>query len=82
MLKKLQIVIQNKHRGMLTKGIVFIHDNAQAITVNVTKILQKRLGWEVFDHPLRNSDLTPNDFHSFLHFTSFLGGWGATVMEI
>ncbi|GFU78215.1 histone-lysine N-methyltransferase SETMAR [Trichonephila clavipes] len=29
-------------------------------------------GWDVFGHPSYSPDLTPSDFHLFLHFKSFL----------
>ncbi|GFT81573.1 histone-lysine N-methyltransferase SETMAR [Trichonephila clavipes] len=31
-------------------------------------------GWDVFDHPSYSPDLTPSDFHLFLHLKSFLAG--------
>ncbi|GFV83012.1 histone-lysine N-methyltransferase SETMAR [Trichonephila clavipes] len=31
-------------------------------------------GWDVFGHPSYSPDLTPSDFHLFLHLKSFLAG--------
>ncbi|XP_018564185.1 histone-lysine N-methyltransferase SETMAR-like [Anoplophora glabripennis] len=73
-LRKLRRAIQNKRRGLLSKGVVFLHDNARPHTANVTKNLLQGLGWEVFDHPPYSPDLAPSDFHLFLHPKSFLGG--------
>lgn len=73
-LKKLRRAIQNKRRGMLTKGVVFIHDNARPHTANVTRTLLQGFGWDVFDHPPYSPDLAPSDFHLFLHLKSFLAG--------
>jgi len=38
-LRKLRRAIQNKRRGLLSKGVVFLHDNARPHTANVTKNL-------------------------------------------
>ncbi|GFW38282.1 histone-lysine N-methyltransferase SETMAR [Trichonephila clavipes] len=35
---------------------------------------QPRFGWDVFGHPSYSPDLTPSDFHLFLHLKSFLAG--------
>ncbi|XP_035229348.1 histone-lysine N-methyltransferase SETMAR-like [Stegodyphus dumicola] len=73
-LRKLRRVIQNKRRGLLSKGVVFLHDNARPLTANVTKNLLQGFGWDVFDHPPDSPDLAPSDFHLFLHLKSLLGG--------
>ena len=44
-------LFQNKRRGMLSSGIVLLHDNARPHTTDATKRLVKRFRWEVFDHP-------------------------------
>ena len=44
--------IQNKRRGMLSSGIVLLHDSVRPHTAAATKRLLKRFRWEVFDHPL------------------------------
>ncbi|GFW44767.1 histone-lysine N-methyltransferase SETMAR [Trichonephila clavipes] len=60
-LRKLRRAIQNKRRGFLSKGVVFLHDNARPHTANVTKTLLRGFGWDVFDHPLYRPDLAPSD---------------------
>jgi hypothetical protein len=44
-LKKLRRAIQNKRRGMLSRGVVMLHDNARPHTAAAT------FGWEQFVHP-------------------------------
>ena len=44
-------LFQNKRGGMLSSGIVLIHDNARPHTAAATKRPLKRFRWEVFDHP-------------------------------
>ncbi|GFU53497.1 histone-lysine N-methyltransferase SETMAR [Trichonephila clavipes] len=73
-LRKLRRAIQNKRRGFLSKGVVFLHDNARPHTENVTKTLLRGFGWDVFYHPPYCPDLAPSYFHLFLHLKSFLAG--------
>lgn len=72
-LRKLRRAIQNKRRGMLTNGIVLIHDNARPHTANKTRQLLQDFSWSQFDHPPYSPDLAPSDFHLFLHLKTFLG---------
>jgi hypothetical protein len=55
--------IQNKRRGMLTKGVVLLHDNARPHTEARTYALIKLLDWEIFDHPPSSPDLAPGYYH-------------------
>jgi histone-lysine N-methyltransferase SETMAR len=73
-LKKLRRAIQNKRRGLLTHGVVLLHDNTRPHTAAQTQYLIKTFGWEQTDHPPHSPDLAPSDFHVFLHLKKFLGG--------
>ena len=73
-LTKLHHAIQNKRRGMLSRGVVLTHDNACPHTAATTQNLITTFGWEQFDHPPYSPDLAPSDFHLFLHLKSFLAG--------
>jgi transposase len=55
--------IQNKWRGMLTKGVVLLHDNASPHTAARTNALIKCFNCEIFDQPPYSPDLAPNDYH-------------------
>lgn len=72
-LKKLRRAIQNKRRGMLTAGIVFVHDNARPHTAVRTRELLDQFGWDVFDHPPYSPDLAPSDYHLFPNMKKWLG---------
>jgi hypothetical protein len=50
-LKKLRRAIQNMQRGMLSRGVVMLHDNACPHTAATTQDLIVTFGWEQFDHP-------------------------------
>ena len=70
--KKLRRAIHNKWRGILSRGVVMIHENARPNTAAATQNHITTFGWEQFDHPLYSPDLAPSDFHLFLHLKSFL----------
>ncbi len=72
MLFKLCRAIQNKQRGKLSKGIVFLHDNARPHMVRLTQIVLNDFQWDVFPHPLYSPDLAPSDFHAFSPFNVIL----------
>jgi hypothetical protein len=67
--------MQKKGHGMLSRGVVMLHDNACPHTAAATQHLIATFGWEQFDHPPQSPDLAPSDFHAFLHPKTFLGDW-------
>ena len=73
-LKKLRRAVQNKRRGLLTAGVVFLQDNARPHTSRVTKELLQSFKWDVLDHPPHSLDLAPSDFHLFPALKGYLGG--------
>jgi histone-lysine N-methyltransferase SETMAR len=73
-LTNLRHAIQNKRRGLLTRGVLLLHDNARPHTAAQTQDLITSFGWEQLDHPPYSPDLAPSDFHLFTHLKRFLGG--------
>ncbi|KAJ4433160.1 hypothetical protein ANN_15417, partial [Periplaneta americana] len=73
-LRNLRRAIQNKRRGMLSRGVVLLHDNARPHTTASTRELLDQFGWEIFDHPPYSPDLAPSDFHLFTKLKDFLVG--------
>jgi histone-lysine N-methyltransferase SETMAR len=73
-LKKLHCAIQNQQRGVLSQGVVMLHDNACPHTAATVQDLIMTFDWVQLDHHLYNPDLAPSDFHVFLHLKTFLGG--------
>jgi transposase len=71
-LKILLRPIQHKRRGMLTSGIVFLHDNARQHTAARTRALLKLSNWELFDHPAYSPDLSPSYYHLFTYRKNWL----------
>ena len=72
-LRNLRRAIQNKRRGMLSSGIVFLHDNARPHTAHRTVELLEQFKWEIFDHPPYSPDLAPSDYHLFPSLKMWLG---------
>ncbi|XP_035212343.1 histone-lysine N-methyltransferase SETMAR-like [Stegodyphus dumicola] len=73
-LRRLRRAIQNKRRGMLTSGIVLMHDNACPHSARVTQRLLQQFQSDIFEHPPYSPDLTPSDFHLFPELKQWLGG--------
>ena len=73
-LTKLRRAIQNKRRGLLTSGVLLLHDNARPHSAIQTQNLIRSFGWEQIDHPPYSPDLAPSDFHLFCYLKEFLGG--------
>ncbi|GFW45136.1 histone-lysine N-methyltransferase SETMAR [Trichonephila clavipes] len=73
-LTKLRRAIQNKRRGLLTSGVLLLHDNARPHSAINTQNLIRSFRWEQIDHPPYSPDLAPSDFHLFRYLKEFLGG--------
>ena len=62
-LRVLRRAMKLKRPGMLSDGIIILHDNARPQTVNLVRDKLRRFGWETLQHPPYNPDLSPCDFH-------------------
>jgi len=49
----------------LTKGVLFLHDNASAHQALATQKKLAYLGFQCLDHPPYSPDLAPSDYHLF-----------------
>ncbi|GFV35017.1 mariner Mos1 transposase [Trichonephila clavipes] len=72
--QKLRRALQNKRRGMLSNGVLFLHDNTRNHSSRTTRDLIGSFGWEVLDHAPYSHDLAPSDFHLFRYLKHSLGG--------
>jgi len=61
-LQKLRCLIQNKRRGILSRGVAMIHDNTRPHTAAATQNLITKLGWEHFGHPPLHPRLSAKSF--------------------
>ncbi|CAK9816698.1 Histone-lysine N-methyltransferase SETMAR [Anthophora quadrimaculata] len=73
-LKKLRRAIQNRRRGMLSKGVSILHDNARPHVARTTVDLLQHFGWDIITHPPYSPDLVPNDYHLFPKLKENLAG--------
>jgi len=71
---KLRLTIQNKRRGMLSATNLLLYDNARPHSAAHIQDLITSFKWEQTDHSPYSPDLSPSDYHLFLHLKKFLGG--------
>jgi len=65
LLMQMKDVLKSKRRGKVTKGVIFLHDNAPANQALATQKKLAYLGFQCLDHPLYSPDLAPSDYHLF-----------------
>ena len=73
-IQRLRRAIQNERRGLLSSGVVLLHDNARPHTARQTTALLQQFRWDIMDHPPYSPDLALSDYHLFLHMKRFLAG--------
>ena len=59
----LKSAIRSKNRGLLSKDVVLLHDNACPHTASHTAATLRKLKFEVVAHPPYSPDLAPSDYH-------------------
>ena len=64
-LRVLRRAIKPKRPGILSGGIILLHDNARPHTANLVRDNLQRFGWETLQHPPYSPDLSPCGFHIF-----------------
>ena len=62
---RLKPAIRSKRRGLLSKGVVLLHDNARPHTAAHTVETLCKLKFEVMVQPPYSPDLAPSDYHLF-----------------
>jgi len=62
---QLKDILKKKRRGKVTKGVLFLHDNAPAHQTLTTQKKVAYLGFQCLDHPPYSPDLTLSDYHLF-----------------
>ena len=62
---RLKPPIRSKRRGLLSKGVVFLHDNSRPHTAAHTAETLRNLKFEVMIHPPYSPDLVPSGHHLF-----------------
>jgi len=62
---QLKDILKEKRRRKVTKGVLFLHDNAPVHRALATQKKQAYLGFQCFDHPTYSPDLASSDYHLF-----------------
>jgi len=65
LLVQMKDILKEKRRGKVTKGVLFLHDNAPAHWALATQKILAYLGFQSLDHPPYSPDLDPSDYHLF-----------------
>jgi len=55
-------ILKEKRHGDITKGFLFLHENALAHRALATQKKLAYLGFQYLDHPSYSPDLVPSDF--------------------
>ena len=58
-------ILKKKHRGKVTKGVLFLHDNALALWALAPQKKLAYLGFQCLDHLPYSPDVAPSDYHLF-----------------
>ena len=73
-MRKLRESIHSKRRGMLTRGMWLLHDNATAHKSQVAQRAIQECHFEQLDHPPYSPGLAPSDYYLFRHLKKQLLG--------
>lgn len=65
LLEKLRQKTKAKRRGMLSRGIMLLQDNARPHNAAVATATAKKCGFEILPHPAYSPDLAPSDYYLF-----------------
>ncbi|XP_046354018.2 histone-lysine N-methyltransferase SETMAR-like [Haliotis rufescens] len=74
LMKKLPNAIKEKQRGMLTAGVLLLHDNAPVHKSRVAQAAIRECKFEHLNHPPYSPDLAPSDYYLFRNLKSHLRG--------
>lgn len=66
--------IKEKRRGMLSRGVLLLHDNAPAHNAHETAQVAQTCGYQILPHPPYSPDLAPSDFFLFREMKKPLRG--------
>ena len=65
LLVQLKDILKEKRHGKVTKGVLFLHDNATAYQALATQKKLASLCFQCLDHLPYSPDLAPSDYHLF-----------------
>ena len=74
LLVQLKDILKEKRCGKVTKGVLFLHENAPAHRALATQKKLAYLGFHCLYHPSYSPDLAPSDYHLFPRLKKQLKG--------
>jgi len=74
LLVQVKNILNEKCHGKVTKGALFLHDNAPAHRALTTQKKLNYLGFQCLDHPPYSPDLVPSDYDLFPQLKKQLKG--------
>jgi len=83
LLVQVKDILKEKCHGNVTKGLLFLHNNAPADQAHATQKKLAYLGFQCLGHPPYSLDLAPSDCHLFPGLKRQLKGchfWSDTVV--
>ena len=78
LLVQLKDILKENRRGKVTKGFLFLHDNAPSHRALATQKKLAYLGVLCLDHPPYSPDLAPSDYHLF---PGLKNNWKVTIFR-
>ena len=75
LLVQLKDILKEKRRRKVTKGVLFLHDNAPAHRALATQKKLAYLGFQCLDHPPYSPDVAPSDYHLFPGLKKTIERW-------
>jgi len=64
---ELKPAIRTKRQGLLSSGVLSLHDNARTHTAIHTLQTLVKLGFTVWEHPAYSPELALSDYHFLVH---------------
>jgi histone-lysine N-methyltransferase SETMAR len=74
LMSRLREAIKKNRRGLLSHGVLLLHDNAPVHKSKVAQVAIREAGFEELNHPPYSPDIAPSDFYLFSHFKRYMRG--------
>ncbi|GBM82017.1 hypothetical protein AVEN_204026-1 [Araneus ventricosus] len=74
--------IRRKRLGMLSDGVIHLHDNTRPQTARKAQNLLQKLKWEVWSHSLYSPDLAPSEYLLFPKLKEHLSGTRSPQIQL
>lgn len=74
LLTKVRQAVIEKRRGKISKGVLFLQDNAPVHTAQIARRALRETGFEELNHPPYSPDLAPSDYFLFSNLKKDLRG--------